>query len=233
MSVRRVPRAQKILQKQAEAPITGDKRKKNLPTTEQAKTILGRRPDGRTTNLIPEEGRLVGISADETREIKRVYIEEIARTGSFVQAAKAAGYSSYTFRMLRGVDPEFDRRVCEAWDHTVSLLEEKMMHRAVHGYKEPVFHMGEVCGHKTKHDPLVQIFMLKANRREKYGDHVKITQTPEEFAAKARSAMIHILQIHGMSVPQQNGHTTRVGVFEIPPKKVPNESAQHTEKSGG
>lgn len=68
----------------------------------------------------------------------------------------------------RNEDESFKAAWDEAIEQNVDDLEASMMKKAIEGWDEPVWWQGEQCGEVRKFSTPLSIFMLKANRPEKY-----------------------------------------------------------------
>lgn len=89
-------------------------------------------------------------------------------------AARAAGVTRQAAYLHRQADPEFAAAWDDAVDQSTDELVGEMYRRAKDGVREPVFFMGDVCGHKQKYSDTLAIFLAKAHRPDVYGD--KVTQ---------------------------------------------------------
>lgn len=97
------------------------------------------------------------------------FIEALKRERSVAHACAAVGIGRTAAYSWRTDDPAFRA----AWDEAIAKnlddLEASAMRRAIEGTKEPITNKdGKVIGHRVKHETALTIFMLKANRPEKY-----------------------------------------------------------------
>ena len=100
---------------------------------------------------------------------------EAVRTGSEApEAAEFAGARLGSLRDLRRSDPEFAAAWAEAEDESVDYLRSEAQRRAVEGWKEPVFHRGEVVGHIQRYSDRLLELLLKA-RAPEFADRKTIT----------------------------------------------------------
>ncbi len=113
---------------------------------------------------------------------KDLFIDILYKTKSTLQAAAACGYRLYTAKAYRDKDPEFAKRWDNAMAQFVDELEASMLHRAIHGWKEPVFYQGIECGTIRKYSTSLQIFMIKNLKPEKYSDFKVDANTAENIA---------------------------------------------------
>jgi hypothetical protein len=156
------------------------------PPSPQKKVDEAKRPKWRPDN-IPWSNKLPRWLT--LAEAKATYVRVLRKKGSHRVAQAYAGVSRTKVMMWRDTDAAFDTAVKAAWETVVDELEGAVMGRAIHGYEEPVYQGGEMVGTRMKHDPSIQIFMLKTNRPEKYGDKVTINVAAEEYAAQVRDAL--------------------------------------------
>lgn len=160
----------------------------NYQPSKQAKKnkLLEDRPRFRPDN-VEFDSRVPGwLTIAETKE---KFCRKLRRYASIHRARVTTGLSTYMLTKWREEDVEFERRIAAAWEACVDRLEGAMMGRAIDGYEEPVYQGGEMVGTRIKHDPAVQIFMLKANRPQKYGDRVTVNVAADEYAAQVRDAL--------------------------------------------
>ena len=129
--------------------------------------------DPKKKDKLPKRRRLLTVS-EKKRKIFLIALEEC---GQVNQAASIAGYSSSAaLRAYRAKDEEF----AKAWDVAESvafdILEGEAHRRAVEGVMEPVFHQGEIVGHRVKYSDALLTTLLKANNPDKYRDNIKVDQ---------------------------------------------------------
>jgi len=129
--------------------------------------------DPRKNHKKPKRRRLLTVSEKK----RKIFLMALEECGQVNQAASIAGYSSSAaLRAYRAKDDEF----AEAWDVAESvafdILEDEAHRRAVEGVMEPVFHQGEIVGHKVKYSDALLTTLLKANKPDKYRDNIKVDQ---------------------------------------------------------
>lgn len=122
-------------------------------------------------------------------EVKGWFCRKLRKYASVHRACKVCRISAAQLRKWRDEDPDFERAIGASWEAVVDKLEGAVMQRAIEGYEEPIYQGGELVGTKMRHDPAIQIFMLKANRPQKYGDRVTVNVAAEEYAAQVRDAL--------------------------------------------
>lgn len=92
-------------------------------------------------------------------------------------------------------DPAFKLRLQQAKDQGIDALEEEGIRRAYEGVEEPVgFYQGNSNETKTVYSDTLLMFMLKANRPEKYAERTRnenlnlnVESTREELAAARKT----------------------------------------------
>jgi hypothetical protein len=84
-------------------------------------------------------------------------------------ACRAAGVERAT--AYRDRDPRFAAAWDEAAEDGTDLLELECRRRAVEGVDRPVFYKGQQVGTVKEYSDRLLIFLLKANRPEKYRDN--------------------------------------------------------------
>lgn len=101
------------------------------------------------------------------------FISVLAEFCNVSEAARAAGISRTAAYDWRQDDPDFAALWDEAESVAVDKLEREAWRRAVEGYEEPVFYLGEQKGTVRKYsDRLIEI-LLKGHRPEKFVDRIK------------------------------------------------------------
>ena len=103
-----------------------------------------------------------------TPKNRAAFLEALRETRCVTDACAASDMSRSAAYHWRKEDESFRSDWDEAWQAVVDELEASTMTKAIEGWEEPVFHEGVVCGHKRRFSPTLMIFMLKANRPEKY-----------------------------------------------------------------
>jgi hypothetical protein len=128
-----------------------------------------------------------------TAEKDKIFMSELAQTGSARRAARTSGYGRTQLYLRRQTDAAF----AEAWDDAVSTyveaLEAEADRRAVEGVVKPVFYLGEQCGEVRQYSDTLLIFRLKALRPEMYRDIPK-TPAPTPPAEGERKTYAETLQ---------------------------------------
>lgn len=135
-----------------------------------------------------------------TQKRKDKFIAEISKRGIVSHACIAAGINRSTAYDHRRHDPEFARRWEEAIDNAMDNLEGEIYGRACHGREKPVFQGGELVGHVTEYSDVLAMFILKANRPEKYRErydvsgnmnhtHKDLTEVPTENLSRIRELL--------------------------------------------
>jgi len=123
------------------------------------------------------------------------FLKALAKSGVIDWSAKQAGFSRTTAWRLKQADPEFSAAWQEAIDAAMDDLEKEAHRRARHGCKQAIFYKGSVVGSKREYSDTLMIFLLKANRPEKYREryevqhagNVKINVEVREMVVRTRS----------------------------------------------
>lgn len=101
------------------------------------------------------------------------FLSAYAECGTVTHAATAAGISRGSHYVWLG-EPEYEAAYSLAHDYACQSLELEARRRAMAGWDEPVFHNGEVCGHKRKFSDALLMFLMKGAMPDKYRDNVKL-----------------------------------------------------------
>lgn len=118
---------------------------------------------------------------------------EVLRTKCDATAAsKAAGVARSTAYAWKKDNDDFAEAWKDAVDEALDNLEAEAYRRATEGCDKPIYQKGMLVGTVREFSDTLAIFMLKAKRRDQFGDHVrteqKVNVTGElalEIAAKA------------------------------------------------
>jgi hypothetical protein len=103
-----------------------------------------------------------------TPEKVKAFLVTLADTAQVAKAAQTIGMTRMGVYNWRKKYPEFAAQ----WDEAVAIgmtrLEDEGVRRGADGWKEAVYHQGEVVGHVTKYSDTLLTFMLSAHN-SKYG----------------------------------------------------------------
>lgn len=126
------------------------------------------------------------------------FLKAFERCGQVSAAAKACGshYTSHArwLKSSQAYREAFDEHSKPA---AIMTLEDEAIERAVTGWDEPVFYLGQQCGTKRKKSDTLLIFMLKALAPDKYREISAINiaasasgslPDPEQIQAAIRQA---------------------------------------------
>lgn len=136
--------------------------------------------------------------------LQRAFLAAYPTLGTVGGAAAAAGISRVTHWRWMTSDTEYAEAFAAAKDEFVEVLEVEARRRAADGTLEPVFFKGEQCGEIRKYSDTLMIFLLKANRPDKYRDEVRII-TESEIDAELRRLEATL----GAGHPSMEGSATR------------------------
>jgi hypothetical protein len=99
---------------------------------------------------------------------KQAFLEAFAQLGTVTHAAQAVGIARTTHHKWLESDSTYAELFAVAREELTESLETEAIRRARDGVEEPVFYKGEVVGHVRKMSDTLMIFLLKANRPDKY-----------------------------------------------------------------
>ncbi len=102
-------------------------------------------------------------------------LNALSQGATLTAAADVAGISTKTVRDWRAKDADFEAAYLEAVEMGTDVFEEEAARRAVDGVDEPHYNQGVMCGYTRKYSDTLLILLLKARRREKFGDKQEIT----------------------------------------------------------
>ena len=92
---------------------------------------------------------------------------------NITSACRQIQVSPQTILRRRKSDVKFARDFDQCMDEAIDMMEGEARRRAVDGYKEPVFRNGKQIGEITRYSDSLLMFLMKANRPEKYRDSVR------------------------------------------------------------
>ena len=134
----------------------------------------GQMSDDNPTIPIPQKRRKPHVKADTWRP---QFIEAFRNTGNARAACEAANISYDTAFGARQRSAEFRQQWEVARDEACDVMEAEAWRRAVLGTEKPVYHQGEVVGAVKEYSDVLLIFLLKANRPQKYRERVSVDVT--------------------------------------------------------
>ena len=105
------------------------------------------------------------------RNWKGAFLEALANSGNVRLSCRAARIGRQTAYDARYKSKVFAERWDRAIEEATDGLEAEAWRRAAKGTQRPVFYKGEQCGAIQEYSDTLLIFLLKANRPEKYRDN--------------------------------------------------------------
>lgn len=103
------------------------------------------------------------------------FLRKLAETGHVGDSAKYAHVHRNTAYSHKLTDPEFAAAWDAALDAAVVRLEDEAVRRAVEGVEKPIYQQGRLVGIEQQYSDTLLIFLLKANRPQKYREQLDIT----------------------------------------------------------
>jgi len=149
---------------------------------------------------------------DAFGDAKLAALVEFAKSRSVVRATIASGASRNVVVGWRKNDEQFERAWRDIWETAIDWLEDSAFVRSVRGYREPIYQMGRLVGHRRVHHPNLTMFMLQRNRRDKYLDKDVSPDQVQRVADLALSARKAIAEL--------SARTQRTADGVKPPKSV-------------
>lgn len=126
--------------------------------------------------------------ADRTALKRQKFLDALEETASVSAACKQSGLPRRTAYEWKEADVGFAKAWEAALDRAVGVLEDEAVRRAMVGVDKPVFHQGKRCGVIREYSDTLLIFLLKAQKPEKYrerfehtganGKPIEIEETP-------------------------------------------------------
>ncbi len=107
-----------------------------------------------------------------TPERIAIFLNALAETGFVTEAARAAGMSGPSAYGLR--NSAKGQSFALAWDAALlrasPSLNQTLTSRAIHGWDEPVFRDGKICGHRRRYDNRLAMRLLHWHERRAASD---------------------------------------------------------------
>jgi hypothetical protein len=120
----------------------------------------------------------------------RAFLAALRRSGVVRSACRAARVGRSTAYRHRDTDPAFAAAWDRALETAVDALELEARRRAVEGVERSVFHAGKQVGIIHDYSDTLLIFLLKANRPEKYRDNFDLRKLTTELLSQAQRFVI-------------------------------------------
>ena len=135
------------------------------------------------TGEMPNRARVDGLSPLR----QRAFLRALTATGEIEKACKLARISNTAVRKARAAYPSFAAACDRAIAKAEPTLEQIAVDRAINGVAEPVYHAGQVVGHKRRYSDAL---MRDALKREdaRFGTHKTKRDLAEEAKAAAKLA---------------------------------------------
>lgn len=122
-----------------------------------------------------ERGFNVKARVDFTDERKKLYLEELARTGRKYWSAAHAGVAGITVLKHSRLDPEFAEAEEEALRIYGDRVDQEIGRRGIEGVQEAVYHEGVIVGWKTRYSDTLLMAHAKAHN-PLYKERVEVDQ---------------------------------------------------------
>lgn len=110
-----------------------------------------------------------------TDEKRAEFLDALMACGNVTKSAEATKISRQEWYREKDENEAF----AKAWDEALKIgadgLEDEARRRAFEGVSEPVFYQGNVAGHVQKYSDTLLIVLLKAHKKELYGDKLEMT----------------------------------------------------------
>lgn len=117
------------------------------------------------------------------------FLETLKNTANIRLSCEVAGVTRKVVDCRRKSDPEFEEHFNEARDDAIDTLEAAALSRARDGVEriKTVYYQGKPIGTETirEYSDLLMIFLLKANRPDKYRDQISVTHQTQVLKQEA------------------------------------------------
>lgn len=105
---------------------------------------------------------------------QRAFLSAYSQCGVLTEAAREAKIDPRRVYDWRDRDEDFRKKLVDAKDDAVDMLETEARRRAVDGVEKPVYQGGKKVGTIRKYSDTLLIFLLKGARPETYRDNVSV-----------------------------------------------------------
>ena len=105
-----------------------------------------------------------------TDELQNKFFTALADTCNITKSAESCGVSRQHVHNMRRTDKVFAQRWEDAIEQATDALEYAARCRGKDGYQDPIYQGGKLVGHRTVYSDRMAEILLKAHRREKFGD---------------------------------------------------------------
>jgi hypothetical protein len=124
------------------------------------------------TDVTPEKGP----------KWREPFLIALAGSGNVLVACKHARVSRVSAYRHRAKYPNFRKKWDTAIEESVDLLEIEAQRRAVKGTDKAIWYQGKHVGTVKEYSDTLLIFLMKANRPEKYRDNFDLSKLTEQLA---------------------------------------------------
>lgn len=131
-----------------------------------------------TKNDALERAKFAAASNGPTIETRQKFLAAYALTGNLSEGARVAGISRNTVYDLARADRSFRKQMRDARAAAADALEAEARRRAVDGWDDPVFFMGNEVGSVRKYSDTLLVLLLKAAKRNKFRDRTEVSGDP-------------------------------------------------------
>jgi hypothetical protein len=107
--------------------------------------------------------------------LKDAILEMVETVPNFTAVRKMFGIPLATFHVARRADPAWDASLKEAKAAGYDMMEDEAHRRAVMGWNEPVWYMGEEVGETRKYSDTLLKFLLTHCKPKKFNPGVKVS----------------------------------------------------------
>lgn len=121
---------------------------------------------------------------DEPRKWWRLFLDSLSRTGNVLLSCKAAHIGRRTVYNCRERSEKFARLWDEAIEASNDVLEAEARRRGAQGIDRPIYFQGRRIDVVKEYSDTLLIFLLKANRPEKFRDNYDLKKLVDEYLVR-------------------------------------------------
>ena len=138
------------------------------------------------TNATPKKGR-------PPKGWRNTFLKALRSSGNIGHSCRKARVNRTTAYRLKARDPLFAAKWETAIEDSVDVMEFEARRRAVKGTDKPVFQKGEQVGVIREYSDTLLMFLLKANKPDKFRDNFDAMKLVGELLAKTNQFSIPII----------------------------------------
>ncbi|MCK5575945.1 MAG: hypothetical protein KAI28_09010 [Sphingomonadales bacterium] len=115
-----------------------------------------------------------------TQRREAIFLRVLRSTANVSAAARAATLTRKAAYAQRQVNDTFREEWDMALEDALDDLEHSLRQRAIEGTEKPVYYAGKECGSTTNYNDTLGMFLLRARRKQVFGDDGRVKSKGDE-----------------------------------------------------